>query len=397
MNILMITDVFHPRINGVSTSILTFATELRRQGHHVTLLAPDYGAPSGDETGIVRLPARVVWLDPEDRLFKRHSAKQVAARLGDARFDLIHIHTPFAAHRMGLRLAHHLGIPTVATYHTFFEEYLFHYLKFLPRNWLRRLARVVSRRQCNALDNVVVPSQAMRKRLTQYGVTTPMTLLPTGIDLNKLQGGDGARFRQSRGIALDRPVLVHIGRMAFEKNIGFLLEMLAEVRRAIPEVLLILAGEGPALAALKTQVRALGLEDNVHFEGYLRDRLELLDCYCSGDLFVFASRTETQGLVLLEAMAQGVPVVSTAVMGTCDIVLPGRGALAAPDQPHGFAEAVERLLREPALRKVMGEEGKRFAQEWSAEAMASRMAQLYGEVCAVRRREGVVELAQEQA
>jgi glycosyltransferase involved in cell wall biosynthesis len=124
-------------------------------------------------------------------------------------------------------------------------------------------------------------------------------------------------------------------------------------------------------------VRSLGLEQQVRFVGYLSRERELLDCYRAGDLFVFSSKTETQGLVLLEAMALGVPVVSTAHMGTADIVNPQRGAHAAPDDEAEFARIVVRLLEDPVRRAAMSAEARVYAATWSATAMADRLATLY--------------------
>ena len=239
------------------------------------------------------------------------------------------------AHYAGVALSQRLDLPRVETYHTFFEEYLYHYVPVVPRSWMRAAARRFSRARCNDLDAVVVPSRAMRDMLRDYGVRVPVEIIPTGIELERLSAGDGAVFRQRYGIARDRRVLVHVGRLAHEKNIDFLLRMLTRVRAAIPEVLLILAGEGPARGHLQRLASRLHLDRNILFLGYLDRRDALLDCYCAGDAFVFASRTETQGLVLLEAMALGLPVVSTAVMGTRDILEPGRGALVAARRRSG--------------------------------------------------------------
>ncbi|HVS03788.1 MAG TPA: glycosyltransferase, partial [Thermoanaerobaculia bacterium] len=305
---LFVSDVYFPRINGVSTSLDCFADELRRRGHTVELLAPRYG-DEAVRLGVLRVPSRRVPFDPEDRMMKAQRALALEATLRRYRFDLVHVHTPFVAHHVGTRLARRLGLPLVLTYHTFFAEYLHHYVPLAPARWLRGLARTVSRRQCQQADAVVVPSSAMRDVLAGYGVTTAMEVLPTGLPLAELAGGSGAAFRAHHGIPAERPTLVHVGRMAHEKNVGFLLEVVERARRQRPDVLLVLAGEGPALPALRRQAREMGVGANTLFVGYLDRRRELLDCYRAADAFLFASRTETQGLVLLEAMALGVPVV----------------------------------------------------------------------------------------
>jgi glycosyltransferase involved in cell wall biosynthesis len=248
------------------------------------------------------------------------------------------------------------------------------------------MARRLTASQSRAVDALVVPSRAMLETLRGYGVETEARIIPTGLDLEHFSRGDGRRFRARRGIPMERPVLVHIGRVAHEKNIDFLLHMLVRVREAVPGILLVIAGEGPARHRLESLGARLGLERNTRFIDYLDRDGELLDCYRAGDAFVFASRTETQGLVLLEAMALGVPVVSTAVMGTRDILEAERGALVAEEDLDAFAAAVVRLLGDRELRDRLSREAREHAAEWSAGAMAARLVDFYREILDRRRR-----------
>jgi glycosyltransferase involved in cell wall biosynthesis len=377
MRILMISDVYFPRVNGVSTSILTFQQELADQGHDVHIVAPHYPAGHPEVPHITRIESGYVMLDPEDRLMKKDKIYGLLPHFRERNFDIVHIQTPFLAHYAGIKLARELNIPTIETYHTFFEEYLYHYVPLLPKFITRRITRSFSRSQCNAVNAVIVPSQAMSTVLTQYGCTTPKHIAPTGIQMAKFDSGDGARFRAKHGIPADRPLLLHVGRVAHEKNIGFLLEVLAHLRKSHPDVLMLICGEGPARNDLEQQVKRMDLSANAMFVGYLDRETELLDCYRSADVFTFASRTETQGLVLLEAMALGVPVVSTAVMGTIDIVSPERGALKAEENVEDFSAKVSRLLSDKALREKTGIEGREYAETWSAPATARRVADIY--------------------
>ncbi len=381
----MISDVYFPRVNGVSTSIRTFRRELERRGHHVALIAPDYPPHEDQSEQVMRVPARTLPFDPEDRLMSAALVGMREDELREREFDLIHIQTPFAAHRAGVALARRLGLPVVETYHTFFEEYFYHYIPFLPKALLRLAARRLSRRQCNRLDALVVPSRAMQAALRAYGIDVPMEVIPTGIDLEKFADGDGAAFRASHGIAPERPLLLFVGRVAFEKNIGFLLEALVEIKAGLPKALLVVAGEGPALPSLRRRAVALGLEGSVLFIGYLRNSAELRGCYRAADAFVFASRTETQGLVLLEAMALGVPVIALAAMGTHDILDAGMGALTPHDDPADFAAHALRLLRDDKLRAHLGAQGREYVHQWTAGAMAERMLDFYRGVIARQR------------
>ena len=375
MRILMVSDVYFPRVNGVSTSIETFRRTLAALGVELRLVAPRYGAEP-DEPGVVRVAGWPVPGDREDRLVGWRAMHRAVLAAAEG-CDLVHIQTPFVAHYAGLAAARRRGLPVIATYHTLFEEYLQHYAPLLPAGWLRRRARGLSRRQCNALDGVIVPSTAMRERLLGYGVDVPLHVLPTGIPIERFRGCDGAAFRARHGIPPERPVALFVGRVAHEKNIGFLLDVVELARLERPDLLLLVAGEGPALAALQRSVATRGLQANVQFIGYLDRQRELPACYAAADAFVFASRTETQGLVLLEAMAAGLPVVALAKMGTCDILDAGRGALVPDDDAHAFARALLRLLGDDRLRAQLGAQARAYAREWSDDALAGRLAALY--------------------
>jgi 1,2-diacylglycerol 3-alpha-glucosyltransferase len=384
VRVLFISDVYFPRVNGVSTSIRTFREDLAVCGVETRLVAPHYAAAhtpvkEDEEQGVRRVPAARVPLDPEDRRMGWRALMRALEAYPAGEFDAVHIHTPFVAHYAGVRYAQRAGIPCVATYHTFFEEYLHHYVPVMPRRLGGFLARAFTRSQCASVQALIAPSEQMRVVLNDYGVSTPVHVLPTGLAADRFQPGDAAAFRARAGIAPGRPLITYIGRVAHEKNIGFLVEVFREVLQSVPQALLVIAGEGPARTQLRSQVAALGLESQVHFAGYLDRDSALLDCYAAADVFVFASRTETQGLVLLEAMAQGAPVVSTAELGTRSI-LPGSGALIVPEERVAFAAAVVRVLGDPALRGEMAARGRAYARNWSSAAMARRLAQLYSEL-----------------
>ncbi len=386
MHVLMIADVFFPRVNGVSTSIQTFRQELHRQGHALTLIAPDYRGRRRvvmEEHGtLLRIPARRVPFDPEDRFMHRRAIARLLPHLRDRRVDLVHIQTPFVAHYAGRSLARELGVPLLTTYHTFFEEYLHHYLPGVPARMTRALARRFSRQQCNEVDRVIVPSTAMAEVLRRYGVERPVTVLPTGIPLSRFARGDGHAFRRRLGIDADRPVMLTVGRMAFEKNLDFLIDVLQRVRRRLPRVLLLLAGEGPMRPHLMRRVAREGLDDHVQFLGYLDREQALTDCYQAADVFVFASRTETQGLVLLEAMAAGLPVVALAEMGARDVLREGQGCRIARDDVDDFAGKTERILVDVRQRRQLADRGRRYAREWAAPVLAERLAGVYARMLA---------------
>ncbi|OQA33745.1 MAG: Alpha-monoglucosyldiacylglycerol synthase [Betaproteobacteria bacterium ADurb.Bin341] len=386
MRVLMVSDVYFPRINGVSTSIQTFRQTLPEEGVDVRLIAPAYDKLHGTEDWITRVPGRVIPLDPEDRLLHWRAMHRAVLKAAKG-CDLIHTHTPFVAHYAGLKAARQLGIPIVTTYHTLFEEYLQHYAPFIPASLLRWQTRAWSRRQCNALDAIVVPSQAMKHRLEDYGVTAPLHILPTGIPLQQFSSGDGAVFRARHDIAANRPIALYVGRIAHEKNIGLLLRAMQKARPQHPQALLLIAGDGPVVSDLQKQAQQMGLGENVRFLGYLDRKQELPGCYAAANLFVFASRTETQGLVLLEAMASGLPVMALAAMGTVDILAPRRGAIISPDDADEFGQALADFFAHPERWPALSDEARHYAAEWPDAAMASRLARLYRNLVQSEQRE----------
>jgi len=378
LKILFVSDVYFPRVNGVSTSIRTFVYQLQELGHEVHLVAPDYDVATEDEAWIRRIPARRIYFDPEDRLMKYGLALDQLMQLRNEKYDLVHIHTPFAAHYLGQKLAHLLDVPCVETYHTFFEDYLHYYLPWIPRGMARGIARFISRRQCNGVDAIVAPSQPMLDVLRNYGVKTKAEVIPTGLQAQSFAAADGRAFREKHLIPLNRPMALYVGRVAFEKNIDFLLRMAVELREMQPDVLLVVAGEGPAEQSLHQLSKELNLQQNIRFIGYLDRNTELNACYKAADVFVFSSKSETQGLVIIEAMAQGTPVVAIAELGTKSILVEGEGAMIAPEDEVIFAEKVNRLLENKKLRQQLGARALAYVQQkWTARVQAERMVNFY--------------------
>jgi 1,2-diacylglycerol 3-alpha-glucosyltransferase len=380
MRVLFVSDVYFPRVNGVSTSIRTFRGDLADAGVETTLVTPEYpGAAADTEPGIIRVASGAVPRDPEDRRFLGGPLRRALNAELAAGHDLVHIHTPFIAHYAAVRFAREHGLPVVATYHTFFEDYLHHYVPILPRGIGRWIARRFTLSQCDDVAALISPSAPMRDALLAYGVKTPIEVLPTGLPAETLVRGDGAKFRAQFELPADRPLLLYVGRVAFEKNIDFLLRMFVTLRAQLPNALFVIAGEGPARESLVKLARELGVSHSMRFIGYLDRRTDLPNCYAAGDAFVFASRTETQGLVLLEAMAQGTPVVSTAELGTRSILTPGCGAFVVTEDEHAFAAAVVGALAvkagDPRRAQL-----RAHAESWASNAMARRLVSFYEKI-----------------
>lgn len=382
MRILMISDTYFPRISGVATSIRSFRQGLEQLGHQVDLLVPDYDTNSGDGPGIMRIPSRKIPPYPEERFMRPRNLLQSKPMLAARQYDVLHIQTPFVAHYLGKHLARRLNLPVVSSYHTYFEAYLGHYYRKIPGRIRQAMARIPSRQQCAAVDGLIVPSQAMATVLRSYGVKTPIQIIPTGIRIHhetRLSEGR-AQFRQRHAIAENRPVLLYAGRIAPEKNIGLLLAMLRQLRQQQPEVLFLLAGDGPARPALEKTMRDNQLTEHVRFLGYLDHLHELPQAYAAADLLVFASETETQGMVLLEALAAGLPVVAVPVMGAADILKSGIGTRSAPADPGAFAQICADILADRKQLEQLSIEARKLADHWSETSMVTRLADFYQDI-----------------
>lgn len=382
MHILMLSDVYFPRINGVSTSIQTFAGSFLEQGHRVTLIAPRYPDAYEPAFEVLRIPAVRLPFDPEDRLMSMSAIKRLVPQLKQRDIDIVHVQTPFVAHYAGIHLGRALGVPVVVSYHTFFEAYFEKYLTWLPGAWLRAMARRYSRRQCNQVDAVISPSRQMLEKLREYGVSRPAAVIATGLPEASFEVVPHNAFRERHGLPDDAYLLLYVGRVAHEKNIELLIAMFERVQAAVPHAMLLIAGEGPALQGLRKRAHATGRGAQIRFVGYLDRSTELLECYQASDTFVFASQTETQGLVLLEAMASGLPVVSTASMGSLDVLVEGQGCLISPPQPQAFADRVITLYADAGQRVELARRGIAYARAWSTEAKAQRMLDFYRGVLA---------------
>ena len=378
MKILFISDVYYPRINGVSTSIKSFKENLEQLGHEVRLIAPEYNNHLCSEKWIKRVPSFQVPYDPEDRLMNYFELKKLKKWVESEKFDLIHIHTPFMAHYFGLNLRKTLSIPCIETYHTFFEDYLHHYIPWLPEKFGRRFARWVSRRQCNSVDGVVVPSKPMLDVLTQYGIDKPMSVIPTGIDKHFLTKRNSDVFKLNYQLPMNKKILLYVGRVAKEKNIEFLLHVVKNISREYKDILLLITGEGPADKDLNLKIKEFGIHEFVKRLPYLDRGNELPQCYSAADVFVFSSKSETQGIVPLEAMAQGTPVVAIAEMGIASVIKNNEGAFATKDNLEEFVSCVKKLISNDKLHASQSKKAYKYVKEnWAASVQAEKVVSFY--------------------
>jgi 1,2-diacylglycerol 3-alpha-glucosyltransferase len=380
MRIGFFTDTYTPQINGVVSSIRLFADALERLGHEVYIFAPTPRQP-GDGPRVVRIPSVPFAFQPEMRLASIYSAQ--AYRLArQANLDVIHSHDPFAIGLFGLAVAKRFRLPYVHTYHTLYPEYV-HYV--WETRFTRAMAERLSREFCDQCDLVLAPSTKIEKALDEWGVTAPVVTLPTGVDTERFGLTDlkaAAALRARFRIPESDRLLVFVGRLGLEKNIDLLVEAIALVKT--PGARLLLVGNGPHRPDLERHIARLGIGDRVTFTGYLQ-RDDVAAAYAASDAFFFASLSETQGLVVAEAMASGLPVIAVDDLAIADAVTDGVNGLLVPERAKDLAAAADRVLGDPALRTRMSVESVQRADALCIDLMATRLAGLYGDVVAGRK------------
>ncbi len=381
MKIALVTDTYFPRINGVSTSTQIFAEEFSKLGHEVHIYAPAF--PNHiDESGpykVFRFPSFYLFFDPEDRLGMPWKDRALVKQFVAEKYDIVHTQTPFTIGGPAVKWARKSGAKVVHTYHTLFAAYTEHYLWFLPKSFGIWYAKSTSRRYCNSCDLLITPSSEMKNVLLSYNVTKPVEVIPTGIRLERFQGRDPQRYRKVKGYKPEDKVVLFMGRVAEEKNIDFLMRVVHRLKPKVPTLQFLIAGEGAAKKHLEKMVADLQMNDYVHFAGYL-SKDDWRDCYAGSDLFVFASITETQGLVVTEAMAAETPVVAVLEMGIKDVMASGRGGLTTKLDEDEFADAVYRMLTDKALYAKKKSETLDEADRWSSSSMARRMIEAYEKI-----------------
>ncbi len=373
MNIGVFTDSYKPYLSGVVRSIDTFAGEFEAMGHQVYIFAPAYPHYVQRTGNIFRFRSIRSPTHPGFSLAIPISPRLLATARALA-LDVVHVHSPFLLGRLGARLARRLQVPLVFTYHTRYDQYV-HYVPLAAEPSRRAVLAWVSTfaKQC---DSVVVPSQRMREELRQQGIFTRIEVIPTGIDPLRFQHGDPRYLREHLGLGPDALILLYSGRLGREKNVDFLLYAMQHVVRARSNSYLILAGAGPDRIRLEREAATLGLARHVRFLGAVTEKV-LVDCYAGADVFVFASTSETQGLVVLEAMASGLPVVAVHGPGVEDTIVDGRSGLLVPPSPRTFAAEVLELASNPSRRAAMGAAARQQANLFSARVMAEKLLHLY--------------------
>ena len=374
MNVLMATNTFVPHVGGVARSVASFAAALRARGHRVIVLAPVFEGACAGEEDVIRFPALQRY-NGTDFSIPVPVPGKLARSLRDVVIDVVHAHHPFLLGDAALHVAASRGVPAVFTHHTMYEEYTHYVPGDSPA--LKRFAIELVTGYCNLCDAVVAPSETLAELLPRRGVTTPVTVIPTGIDVAALARGDGAAFRARHGIPGDAIVVGHVGRLAREKNLEFLTRAVVRFMMREPRAWMLVAGGGTYEGVILAELAAAGLAGRLVLAGVV-PWSELADVYAAMDIFAFASLTETQGLVVGEAMAAGLPVVALDAQGVREVLRDREnGVRVETESEELFARALAALALDEGTRRAMSAGARESARALSQEQMALRLEGLY--------------------
>ncbi len=363
MKIMMFTNTFTPHVGGVARSVERFSEEFRELGHSVVVVAPEFEDQPELDRNVIRVPA-IQKFHGGDFSVSLPLVTLEKLLQHTRRPDIIHSHHPYLLGDTALRLSAKIGVPVVFTHHTMYEQYTHYVPGDSPA--MKRFVVELATRYANMCSRVIAPSESVRTVLRGRGVDAPIAIIPTGVDVDRFAAGDGERVRLRYGIPRGAFVVGYLGRLAPEKNLDFLARAVAHFLRLRADARFLVGGYGPSSKHIQTACAKEGVLHRVHFAGRLKGG-DVVDAYHAMDVFAFASKTETQGMVLAEAMAAGIPVVALDAPGVREVVQSGRtGVLLRSEGLKEFRDALgwveECLARNPkAFKKACVDTARSFS------------------------------------
>ena len=378
MNICMFTNTYLPHVGGVARSVATFAEDLCRLGHRVLVIAPTFAEDTdsaGEQYEVLRMPA-VQKFNGSDFSLRIPLPFVINEKIDQFAPEVIHSHHPYLLGDAAIRAARTRDLPLIFTHHTLYEKYT-HYVP-LDSKTLRRFVIELSTEYANHCTKVVAPSFSVARLLRNRGVEKPIEEIPTGVDIKFFSSGRGERIRQTYGIPQDALVIGHLGRLAPEKNLRYLAESVALFLESNSRALFVVAGSGPSEAEIKKIFADRSLSEQLLMLGIVTGQ-DLADVYQAMDVFVFSSKSETQGMVLTEAMAASTPVIALDASGAREVVEDGRNGrlLSEAASQESFARAIRSFSEDASRAREWQKEAFNTANRFSRESSADRLVSLY--------------------
>jgi 1,2-diacylglycerol 3-alpha-glucosyltransferase len=376
LHIAYFTNYYHPVVNGVVRSVASLRENLMKQGHNVFVFAQSDSSYKDNEPFIFRYPSLPLPLgDISTAIPVSPFVDQLLPAL---KLDVIHTHHPILLGQTAARKAAELDLPLVFTFHTQYWEYT-HYVPFpqeIIQDFLKNAVHKWLMEFMQKCQHIIIPSVSLRDILVRdYGLHERYSVIPTGTDMEPFLNADGKALRQEKGWN-DEKVLISVGRLAPEKNWDTLLRAFANVHAKHPGVRLVLIGDGNARQGLEALASELGITDWITFTGALPFD-EIPRYLKAADIFAFASVTETQGLVTIEAMAAGLPIVAVDGPGTRDIVEHGKQGFLVDNDPEALAKGLHKLLSDQQKVRRFSNNALKKAKTFDVNQLGKQMLSVY--------------------
>ena len=370
----MVTNTYLPIVGGLELSFESFTTEYRKRGHRVKIVAPEFDRCPPKEFDVIRVPA-VKNFNGSKYSIKLPVPIFFSKVLNGFKPDVIHTHHPFLMGDTALRLAYAHNVPLIFTHHSLYEENI-HWMPWASESLKEFIIRL-STGYANFCDAIIAPSESVAEMIKDRGVKTPVAVVPTGLHLNQFMG-TSKNFKEETKIPEKAFVVGYVGRLAEEKNIPFLIRAVASFLKKEKNALFLVVGSGPMEEAISLHFNELKLEKQLRLAGEIKGK-KLIEAYQAIDVFAFSSQSETQGMVLNEAMAAGTPVVAVDASGVRDIVIDKiNGRLVLNENEEEFSRALSWVLdRSPSQRKKLIEGAKETAKKYSVERSATKVLGVY--------------------
>jgi glycosyltransferase involved in cell wall biosynthesis len=375
MNIALLTNTFTPHVGGVARSVESFAKAYRELGHRVLVVAPEFEDAPEHETGVFRVPA-IQHFNGSDFSVVLPVPSGLHDLMEEFSPDIIHSQHPFLLGMTAVRLARTMDLPLVFTHHTLYEQYT-HYVPG-DSQAMKRFIIELSTRYANLADQVFAPSESIRDLLIERGVTSPVLVVPTGVSVERFAYGRGRDFRMKKQIPGDAFVVGHMGRLAPEKNLEFLARSVLAFMKEHGEAVFLLVGAGPSQETIEQLFAEAGMSDRLYMCGVL-EKDDLADALNAMSVFAFASKSETQGMVLTEAMAAGLPVVALDAPGVREVVVDAsNGRMIGVETEEAFGAALEWVFaRSPDEMRTLVAAARDTAEAFSMAASARKALAAY--------------------
>ncbi|MCK4453807.1 glycosyltransferase family 4 protein [Candidatus Parcubacteria bacterium] len=374
MRIGIFTNIYLPIISGVVTIIENYRKELERQGHKVYIFAAKQPGYRDENPRVFRFKS----IDLNYKIsypLPIISSSRINRTIKKINLDIAHTQHFFVCGQIAWYYAKKFNIPLVFTQHTRYEYYT-HYIPYLPKEISKPLALSLRAFYANSCDAVIAPTEDIKNSLLKYKVKTPITILPSGVDLERFSKANKETIKKKYNIDEDKIVLLTVSRLAPEKNISFLLKSFKKTILKNPDVYFIIVGDGPSKKSLESQSNQLELKNRVIFTGEIEQE-KIPSFYKAADIFLFSSFSEVQPTVITEAMASGLPIVAVKAGGIKNAIIDGENGILAPNGIDEFSKEVLKLINNEELRGSISEKARKMAKNYSVENATKKLLNLY--------------------